>query len=113
MCLGRNMVAFLSLPLVYRLFPKIQREPVEIQNEGRSARQRWTIRDKSAHGPETFEDYRKRKETEEDARQPRQGDQVDFSNLRATDFLSNKVLHMPGPASHKEELKIKVSRLSY
>ena len=115
-CLGgivpsENMKAFLRLPLKFRMFSKPKEEEHLVQAEARGARSRMIIRDKAARGPETFEEYRLRKEQQEDARQPLQDKKVDFTNVRATDVPSNKFINMPGPAPERLEIQIQSDKL--
>ena len=103
---SNNVRAFLSLPLRYKLSPKMSRLNHQVQTECRGTRQRWKIRDKNQHGPEDPEAYRRRKEKENDDRQPCQGNIVDFSQTRVTSLLCNKYIHMPKPVSEREEVAI-------
>ena len=105
---SQNMKAFLRLAAKFRIFPKPQKEYHKVQCEGRSARQRWVIRDKAANPGEDFEQYRRRKEREADNREPynRERKKVNFTRTRATSLLCNKTITMPAPAPEHQEMKI-------
>jgi len=106
-----NMKDFLRLPLNFRLYPKLERMNHEIQVEGRATRSRWNLRDKRIHPNEDFETFRQRKEKEEEDREPLQGNRVDFTNLRVTQFISNKQVYMPQAEPHREEVMIGAEKL--
>ena len=93
---SENVKAFLSLPHKFRTFSKLEKLDHQIQVECRAARSRWTLRDKDKHPGETFEEFRRRREKEEEDREPlRENKAVDFSHIRATQLNCNKVIHMP------------------
>ena len=104
---SENMKAFLRLPLKFRTFCKLDKDAMSVQTEGRSARQRWIIRDKNAQGvDEDFETYRRRKERQEESKEPLRGNNtLDFSNIPVTQFLANKFIHLPAPASEEQKVK--------
>ena len=107
-----NMKAFLRLPLKFRCYQKIDREEAVVQAEGRAARQRWVLRDKELVGPETFDQYRRRKERIEDEKLPEKGNKhVDFTRIPVTQLLCNKFIQMPSPASPEQEIRIQSEKL--
>ena len=101
-----NIKAFLRLPLKFRTFAKPSRDDIIVQTEGRAARQRWIIRDKNANGDEDFDQYRRRKERQEDLKQPLRGNNVDFTNIPVTQLLCNKFVHLPAPAAEEQEIRM-------
>ena len=104
---SNNVKAFLSLPHKFRTYKKLERLDHQIQVEGRAARTRWTFRYKDKHPGENFEDFRRRRELEEEEREPlRENRNVDFSNLRVTQLNCNKVINMPKPRPDREEIQI-------
>ena len=107
-----NMKAFQRLPLKFRTYPKIKKDFMEIQTEGRASRQRWNIKDRKNFPAENHDAFRVRKEREEDERNPLQGNRVDFTKLRVTSLLCNKMTHMPKEESAREELMIASEKLS-
>ena len=106
-----NVKAFLSLPLKFRIYPKIIRDIHNVQVEGRLARQRWNIREQKSHPGEDLESHRRRKKQECEKREPLQGECVDFSKMRVTSFLCNKYIHMPQAAPDREEVEIGAERI--
>ena len=108
---SENMKAFLRLPLKFRCYTKPDRDEAVVQVEGRAARQRWVLRDKDQAGPETFQEYRRRKERQEDQKQPLRGKVVDFSRIPVTQLLCNKFIQMPSPASQEQEIRIQAEKL--
>ena len=104
--LSKNMKAFLSLPLKFRVYPKPDRLDFETQIEGRKVRTRWRLREKIQHPNETHESYRARKEDQEEERQPLRGKKVNFTKVRVTDLLSNKLIYMPRPAANRDKILI-------
>ena len=103
---SENVKAFLKLPLKVRTYPKAEKKEFKTQAEARSTRSRWRIRGRKVHSGETLQEERTRVEQEEDFRAPVQGNRVRFSHLRVTDFEANKMIHMPQPASNREEIMI-------
>ena len=104
---SENIKAFLRLPLKFRSYCKPDRDTAVVQNEGRAARQRWIIRDKNTNGVESFEAYSRRKERQEDQKEPNRGNgHIDFSNLPVTQLMANKFIHLPAPASEEQEIRM-------
>ena len=106
-----NMKAFLSLPLKYRVFQKPRKDDFKVQVTGRGVRQRWNLRDAKNHPEESQEDFVIRKENTEVERQPLSGKTVNFKNLRSTDFMCNKFINLPKPATPREEILIGAEEL--
>ena len=104
---SENVKAFLKLPLKFRTYSKPDKDAVKVQVEGRAARQRWIIRDKESQGrEEDFEAYRRRKERKEDDKRPLRGSKLDYTKIPVTDFLANKFVNLPHPASEEQEIRI-------
>ena len=104
---SENIKSFLKIPLKFRLYPQLKKINTEIETEAKATKERWSVRDISAHPGESYNQRRERLETEARNREPdKEKGKADFTNLRATMIPSNKMLFMPPPVSDREEILI-------
>ena len=107
-----NMKAFCSLPLKYRLFPRVGKKGSKVETESRGAKQRWSLSDIKNHPGETFGERANRLESENWEREPDKGDgRVDFTGVRVTQLAYNKMIHMPEAGAWAEEVVIQRQQL--
>ena len=110
--MSENVKAFCSLPLKYRLFPKVVRKDHKVEGEARAAKQRWTAADIANHPGESFADRASRLEGENWRREPYQRDgKVDFTSIRVTQLNFNKLVYMPEASSWANEVIINHQQL--
>ena len=108
-----NIREFLKLSLKYRVFPKVGKTDFKVEAEARSAKERWTLSDVKSHPGESFDQRTARLEQDNWDREPfqRGGKSADFSKVRVTSLLYNKMVQMPPPGDWADEVTIQQQQL--
>ena len=97
--------AFLRLPPKFRIFSSLKEQEHRIQAETTAAKQRWSKKE-DGEGQISFDTRRDNRERKELARKPQQGDNVSFTRLRPTDFISNKRVTHPPTLEESDEITV-------